>query len=359
MKKSGYQSYRGRFTFHSLLKVITGLLVLALILTVAAFFFLQRYLVYSSDGVRLELPFFQNGGAVSTAQPTEPPVPTESEPLIMLTPAPTQESWLHAVPLPLSALSDGTAQQQVEAAGGNAAIFDMKADDGSLAYVSQLGLAISAKASSADPGLNAVIRALNDSGLYTIARVSCFKDHGLSNADRTLAITTNSGYRWTDPAGVRWVSPTSETVRQYVADVCAELAGLGFDEILLDNNCYPTEGNLNYIKKGEAYDKAAFAAVIGDFYARTAKALEGYDVRLSVLTDGATVAEGQNALSGQTLENMLSCGGRIWLSGESDAAAQILTDAGVKPQDIVSLAEQPGGDGSSWAVSAAPEEPNE
>ncbi len=126
---------------------------------------------------------------------------------------------------------------------------------------------------------------------------------------RTLAITTNSGYRWTDPAGVRWVSPTSDTVRQYVTNVCVELAKLGFDEILLENSGYPTAGNLNYIKKGEAYDKAAFSTVIGDFYARTAEALEGYDVRLSVLTDAATVTEGQNALSGQTVENMLACGG--------------------------------------------------
>lgn len=347
MRKGGYDSYRGRSPFRTFLKVIIILLVIVLLLTIAGYFFLQQYLVYSSEGVRLDLPFLREDPTPS-ASPAETAPPTESEPLVVLTPEVIQPQWLHAVLLPNTALYDDTAQQQVSDAGGNAAIFDMKADDGSLGYVSQLNLAISAKASSGDPAVNAAIRALNQTDLYTVARVSCFKDHNLSGTDRSLAITTNSGYRWTDPDGIRWVSPTNETVRQYVADVCVELAELGFDEILLDNCGYPTQGNLNYIKKGSAYDKAAFADVIGAFYAQVVQALEPYDdVKLSVMTDGQTVTAGQSELSGQTMSSLLTLSGRIWLRDADETAVEALSAAGVQAENAV--LPTVGTADSSWA----------
>ena len=49
-------------------------------------------------------------------------------------------------------------------------------------------------------------RALNSGELYTVARLSCFRDHALAK-DETYAIRTNSGYRWTDPEELRWSSP--------------------------------------------------------------------------------------------------------------------------------------------------------
>jgi len=350
MKSGGYGSYRGRTPLRMFLKAVIILLMAVLIVAVLALVFLQQYIVYSSDGIRLELPFFDNG--VATPAPTATPSPTVTQPLVVVTPEIIEPSWLHAVTLPLEALYDGTAEEQIEEAGGNAAIFNMKADDGSLGYVSALPLAIAAKVSSGDPAINAAIRALNEREIYTVARVSCFKDHNLSNANRSLAVTTNSGYRWTDPDNMRWVSPTSETARQYIADVCAELAELGFDEILLVSSGYPTQGNLSYIKKGAAYDKAAFATVIDGFYAQVADALEGYEVKLSILTDEATVIEGGSALSGQTIESLTSYANRVWVLGEEQAAAQTLIDAGLTSgaEDVVQVTELPGEDAASWAV---------
>ena len=42
-----------------MLKVVAWLLVLALMLVLAGLLIGQRYLVYTDDGVRLELPFFR------------------------------------------------------------------------------------------------------------------------------------------------------------------------------------------------------------------------------------------------------------------------------------------------------------
>lgn len=357
-KSGGYDSYRGRSPMRTFLKGVILLLAAVLVIAVIALLFLQRYIVYSADGIRIDFPFFQNGEA--SAAPTETPSgPVETAPLVVLTPEPEatpEHQWLHAVTLPREALYDGTAGQLVEEAGGNAAVFDMKSDDGSLGYVSQLPLAIAAKVSSGDPAVNSAIQSLHESGLYIIARVSCFRDNDLSNADHSLAVTTNSGYRWTDSDEVRWVSPTNEEVRRYVAQVCAELAGLGFDEILLDNSGYPTEGKLNYIKKGDAYDASAFPTVIDGFYAQVAEALEGYDIKLSILTDETTVAEGENARSGQTVESLLRYADRVWLPGGDDAAVQTLADAGLQDvlENVVRLSEEPEGDACSWGKVTLP-----
>ena len=55
-KNYGYDTYRGRSPFRSVLKWIIALLVVVLILAVAALVWLQQYMVYSSDGGKLVFP---------------------------------------------------------------------------------------------------------------------------------------------------------------------------------------------------------------------------------------------------------------------------------------------------------------
>ena len=62
MKPYGYGSYRGRSRLRTVLKMIIVLLAVILVLAVAALLFLQRYMVFSADGVRFELPFLQQDG---------------------------------------------------------------------------------------------------------------------------------------------------------------------------------------------------------------------------------------------------------------------------------------------------------
>ena len=175
MKPYGYGSYRGRSRLRTVLKTIIVLLAVILVLAVAALLFLQRYMVFSADGVRFELPFLQQDGGDPAE---EDPAVLVTEPPVVVTPSPTPApEYLRAVELPRSALYDGTAEDQVSSAGGNAALFDMKGDDGSLGYVSSLKLALDIHASASDSALNNAIEELNGGELYTIARVSCFRDN--------------------------------------------------------------------------------------------------------------------------------------------------------------------------------------
>lgn len=150
------------------------------------------------------------------------------------------------------------------------------------------------------------------------------------------------------------VQPTSQTVRQYVAGVCAELAALGFDEILLDNAGYPTQGNLGYIKPGAAYDRAQFSAVIGEFYKEVEEALSDYpEVRLSVATDRDTLEKGKDERSGQTVAALAQSADRLWVRGIGTGWAQCverLEAVGFEEPEVhlVSVQDEPGAKDRSW-----------
>lgn len=314
-----YDSYRGRGESGGVLKAVIVILAVVLVLGIAALIFLQPYMIYSADGVRIELPPLPFFGGGSTPTPVPTPEPTPSQ--VIVTPAPTPEptptpepDGLHAVVLDRAALEDGTAGSQVAAAGGNAALFDMKGDDGTLGYVSSLKLAKDIRASASQPGLNDAIQALNASELYTIARVSCFRDDKLPYYRNGLALRSESG-NWKDLDRIRWSNPVKDGAREYVVGICVELAELGFDEILLDNAAYPTQGRLDRIKLGEEnYTPGELHGPVEQFYAQVAEALEPYGVKLSIAATPRSVLEGADADSGQSTAVLAQYAGRVWLT---------------------------------------------
>lgn len=349
----GYGSYHGRSGFRTFLKVLIVLLLVILVLAVLAVLLLDRYWVYDKNGARLEIPFLH--------QEEKQPVPSSGEQggLVLVSPSPSPEpqaSYLQAVMLPRTALYDGTAQQQVEAAGANAAIFDMKADDGTLGYISEIELARTIGSSASDPAINAAIESLCAGDLYTIARVSCFRDNTAPYQKNSLSIKTYSGYNWRDAGNIRWMSPTNEDARQYVVDVCVELAQLGFDEILLDYSAYPTDGKLQNIKTGSNYDASAFSSIVSGFYDQIRTGLAAYpQVRLSIVTDTETVTNGSNPSSGQTSQILCQVADRIWLTPAEGSVWSTYTGPlsaqGMDPvAGIVAMTTQPGTPDQSWAI---------
>ena len=73
MKRDRYDSYHGRNRFATAFKVLIAVLALILLAALAALFFLEPYIVYSSDGVRIELPFFRD-----EEPPALPQIPVEN-----------------------------------------------------------------------------------------------------------------------------------------------------------------------------------------------------------------------------------------------------------------------------------------
>ena len=56
-RNGGYGGYRGRRTFHDILKWVAAILAVLVVILAGVLVFGQRYLVFRDQGVRLELPF--------------------------------------------------------------------------------------------------------------------------------------------------------------------------------------------------------------------------------------------------------------------------------------------------------------
>lgn len=359
MRRSRYSTYRGDTKLRKFLKGFAVFLTVLLVICIAGVVFLQRYIVYTAEGPKLELPLFQRSDPPAQDSPdAETPPPADTMVIETPEPSPSPPAIENRRMLFLSReiMFSGLAEAKLNLAGATAAVYDMKADTGDLGYVSGLDLAVQAKVSAADVSLGAAITTYTKSAEYTVARISCFKDHKLSNADATLNITTNSGYRWTDPDNLRWSTPTSETVCRYLTDVCVELAQLGFDEILLDNATYPPSGNLGYIRKGALYDAAQFEAIVGAFYLQVKEALAPYDVRLSVMTDEATLLAGVNKVTGQSVANLAQADRIYLVTGNPEPFIDIMRAAGMhEPElNVIAIGAEPVTDAACWAVKEEP-----
>lgn len=350
-RPNGYDSYRGRSPVSTVLKMIALLLALLLVLAVGGLFFLEPYWVYSADGAQLHLPWME-----PEPTPADRAEPGPSEPLIIVTPEPEVSKPLHALLLDRSALSDGTAVQQLQAVGADAALFDMKADDGTLGFVSTSEIAVSAQVNPSDPARNAAIQVLNNTeDLYTVARVSCFRDNTVPKYQNGMAVRSSGG-NWRDSGNHRWLSPSSPEARQYVTGLCLELAGLGFDEILLDYAGYPVDGKLSAILKNDAYDPERLESTITAFYSDLSATLKAAypEVTLSVVADPAALVQENDSPSGQNL-GLAKLMDRVWLydlGEERKAVIQLLEENGLAEAKtaLVSLGPLPGAANQSWAV---------
>ena len=338
--------YRGRRTFADVLRGVALTLGTLVVLLVAVLFYGQRYLLYTDDGLKLNLPFFQR------QEPAPPPAdlgnvsikvedPVDSSQQAEPDPEPENPS-MAALQLPLSAILDGTAVQKLEQAGANALIVEMKGPSGQLGWASEESMAALARVNSKQEGINDLLRQWNQGEVYTIARVCCFRDDSVPYYRNPVAIRSPNG-NWRDELVLRWMNPTHPDTRSYLAGLCRELAGLGFDEILLDCYTFPLQGKQENIVKGENYNAETFPQLIDDFLGQAAQAVEPYGTRLSVQARRETFTGEERAggLTNQMLESYID---RFWVAEDDliPTVAQLIESAGITngAERLVTVTEQ-------------------
>ena len=208
---------------------------------------------------------------------------------------------------------DQLADAQTLADGYDGVILPMKTADGALGYVSALPLAADAGASSGDPDRNEVLRALNDTpGLYTVAQVSCLRDSALVREEPGLSLHRVSGSPCLDESRQGWLDPAQPQVQSYLIGLCRELAQLGFDEILLTDCGFPTQGDLDSLRAVEEKEET-----LETFCRQLQGALADTPVTLSVMGQRDSVTA--DPVSGQTTA-LLATFGRVWTQAEDQEA---------------------------------------
>lgn len=366
----GYYTYYGGGGPSPIIKVIVIVLAVVVLSLVAAVWGLQRYMVYSEDGGKLVLPWSQqtsedgSDGAAASAEAIGDTSKAEPDVSKVITDEPEKPKKpeqpkeitgdsVRAVQLDQDALLNGDAKTLLEAEKADAVVLEMKKPDGMLGFVSEQELAVRLGRSAqkkTDPATGEtvdqaaqIVKKLKEQGVYTIAYVDCFEDKTMGGQE-DLSFITTYGYHWMGPNNdYGWGNPSKESVRDYLVGVVGELSDMGFDEILLYNAGFPTEGKLDGIRVDEEYDAAKFAEIIDGFYEDAAKAAQKGGAKLSVVTSADTIQTGNNALSGQTLNN-LSKLDRVWMTeaGDNDlnALEQALAKAGMQERPLGVFTDQ-------------------
>lgn len=307
----GYRNYRGR---RSKGKIALAVLLVLVILAAAAVMFLQQNIVYDKTGTpRLEVPWRKEPAAEE-----EEPVDMD---LVVQEPEKPQREAVCAFSVGDEALTlEGwsSARPQAEALYGqncNAVAVTLKDSQGRVFFDS--GTAVSGARQIHEDTSAALTELLSGETAadYAIARLSCFHDPKAANSDvENLGLKNTGGYIFYDGRNSQWLDPAKPAAREYLCRLAQEAAAMGFDELLLTDISYPTEGKLDKIAYGETEKSANLTAFLEEL--RTA--LEPFGTTLSMEVPVSVLTEGYSEAAGLVLSEIAPRVDRIYAAASPE-----------------------------------------
>lgn len=125
----------------------------------------------------------------------------------------------------------------------NAVVIDVKADTGKVTYkmdneeILNLGICINQYTD-----MKGLLKTLKEHGIYTIARVVCFKDDAVAEVHPEYMLYNNDGTLYRSRKNEAWMNPYNEDTWEYIIDIAEQAAKDGFDEICFDYIRVETNG---------------------------------------------------------------------------------------------------------------------
>ena len=332
MATKGYNSYHGRMSGGKIALIVALVLVLV---GAVAYLTLQNYVVYDEAGnARLELPFLHRkdkeepddtpsagdrDDIVDTVEPEHPHVKVAA---------------LHGVRLPDDCLWWGADYIMTKLAPEDM-VLAVKRTTGGITY-----------ATEAQPPQGVVVetgrpldclKTLLAADRWTVGHIVCFSDNAFAQARTDCALVRADGGLWYDAAGQAWLDPTDPEVLRYLTALCRECGELGFNEVLLDNFCYPASGDTAAI----ANDDGDRAQILTDM----AKTLR------SSLPEGVALSVAYRGSGDLTLAQLADLFDRIYVpAADYDAVAAQLGGQFDAATRLVSMTSQAAGTGSYMLV---------
>ena len=332
MATKGYNSYHGRMSGGKIALIVALVLVLV---GAVAYLTLQNYVVYDEAGnARLELPFLHRkdkeepddtpsagdrDDIVDTVEPEHPHVKVAA---------------LHGVRLPDDCLWWGADYIMTKLAPEDM-VLAVKRTTGGITY-----------ATAAQPPQGVVVetgrpldclKTLLAADRWTVGHIVCFSDNAFAQARTDCALVRADGGLWYDAAGQAWLDPTDPEVLRYLTALCRECGELGFNEVLLDNFCYPASGDTAAI----ANDDGDRAQILTDM----AKTLR------SSLPEGVALSVAYRGSGDLTLAQLADLFDRIYVpAADYDAVASQLGGQFDAATRLVSMTSQAAETGSYMLV---------
>lgn len=281
-------SYRTRQFLRRLRSVVLAAVVVLSVALVCFAVWLQRFVVYTPDGVRLDMSVGTpaSGGKIPT-RPAKVEVSLEyMEPEASGPDASVAQQRLAGYYIDPKMVQDDMAGLRTQLSAlpaGTAVLLDVKSFWGYFYYSSEQG-----------PGsdnyilaeVDALIAELARSDLYVIARLPALRDYDYGKNNTSSGLPTKKGYLWTDESGCYWLDPTDDGTLTHLIQIAKELRGLGFDEVVFQDFYVPESNKIVFDADRKAAIEAAAQTLV------TACATDSFAVSFVGYTPDLTLPEG-------------------------------------------------------------------
>ncbi len=300
--------------------VVAALGLLAVVIAIFTFFYLQRYIVYSADGAQLDRD--ASFGLSAAVEPTS----TISPQLIYDDPVDEDDmavsyemaelSRLEAVYVAYDELKDIPAlEARLKELEYSALVIHVKRDHGNLAWPSTISG--TSKYCEGSEDVIEFFKSQAEMGKYLVAKISCFRDDLFALDHQSEGLPITGGALWVDSDNYYWMSPESSSALNYIISIGSELKKYGFAELLLDNFSYPTSGNPSSIIYSSSTSKST-AINTGAELIRSSLSVVG--MRVSILCPASTCSSGANSGAGHNMSDLISRFDRIYVELDSGSS---------------------------------------
>lgn len=220
-------------------------LVLAVVLAVAWLIWilwLDRYVVYTRTGAKLDFSQSSQDMQGAAVRVTEPKAPisiyyNEGENTLASGGEMKELDGYYISGDMLVRDFDGILALVRKLPSGSPILLDVKDAQGRFYYSSGLG----PNHPGIDPArVDALIKELVTGNLYVIARFPAFREYSFAveNVNYGLA-STKGAYLYLDPGRCYWLNPTSNGTMNFVMQQLSQVKELGFDEVVLGDFRFP------------------------------------------------------------------------------------------------------------------------
>lgn len=342
-----YDRYRGsRRRRQNRIKTILLVLLLLVVIGIAALFILQETAIFTHDGFRF--PFSQQEEEpqqtpddgedikleIQEPQPDVSQPEAPSDPTIQPPPEPVE------LPRTAAMLTDGHALltdktgllQQFSESGLSQLAFVVKTPDG-ISLVDDDDVS-----DGVDPQSAVFALELDSLEMGKIAVISALRDNVRPRAShRSSSLKLESGSTWLDREYMAWFDPTGEDTLDCLLATIRACEAAGFEQVVLDNFCYPTAGKLELI---DYPDSAARVQALTQLANRLR---DGTHMTLGLLLTPDAAANLKDDISGQDVAALAPFFDRIYAPGGFDADLSALDSAAEGTQCEIGLYVQGSG----------------
>lgn len=239
-------------TQRALSRLCVTLLVLLLIAAVALLcwlLWLNRFVLYTKDGVKLDFDLEQElvGGQIAQSQPI-PEVSIDFQETEPTEPESTDLKKFSGYYISYAELSGnlaGVRAKVEQLPAGTPVMLDLKSIRGEFYYTSSQGR-LSTKVDVG--GIDELLAYMRVKELYVIARIPAFRDYyyGLGHVAHGLIGDPVKVSLWMDSERCYWLNPDKEGTIMYIISIITELRTLGVDEVAFYDFRFPDTDKIVY-----------------------------------------------------------------------------------------------------------------